>query len=86
MIGLRRGYVPPRVNRKMKKKTRRPGDQMRGCQISRDMNRDGRRVVPTFRENQLLHVNQKVSLKNVLSLFVFLGLFVRFILPRKPSP
>jgi len=44
------------------------------------MNRDGRRDVRMFRANQLLHVNQKVSLKNVLSLFVFLGLFVRFII------
>lgn len=60
---------------------------MRGCQISRDMSRDGRRDVRTFRENQLLHVNQEVSLKNVLSLFVFLGRFIRFIIfPAECSP
>ncbi len=82
IMSLRRGYVPPRVKRK-RKKMRRPGDQKRGCQINRCVNREGRRDTRTFRANRLLHVNQEVSFKNVLSLFVFLRLFVRFILPKK---
>lgn len=79
ILGLRRGYVPPRVKR-MRKKNATPGDQIRGCQISRCVYRDGRRDARTFRADRLLHVNQEVSLKDVLSLFVFLGLFVRFII------
>jgi len=55
---------------------------MRGCRISRYMNRDGRRDAHTFRANRLLHVDQEVSLKNELSLFIFLGLFECFVLPK----
>lgn len=43
IMGLRRGYVPPPRVKRMREKTRRPERSDTSCQISRDMNRYGRR-------------------------------------------
>lgn len=76
-MGWRRAVMFRRTSRK----TRYQGGQECGCQKRRCEGREGRRkwrarcVRPC-----LLHIDEEVAFQDILSFFVLLGLFIRFVL------
>jgi hypothetical protein len=66
------------------RKTRHQGGQKCGSRKRRNMVREGvPKLARTLGATCLLNIDKEVALQDILSFFVLLGLFVRFILPPK---